>query len=243
VHARPVVTQESAWQEEQIGRDLVEAHRQRASESRVQAEAVLGVGEPAQVLLEQAATAALIVIGAIGQAGTRQLRLGSVADQLIQQANCPIIVAREAQNPVPGNRVVVGVDASGGSSRALTFAFEEASLRGLPLLVVIARPDLDADGAVGSGETLGSDQRVLREAGIDARSEDLAQLQRTHPNVVVSSEVDRTGAVMALIAHSHDAELLVVGARHHDGVLGLTYSSVSHAVVLHASCTVAVAHD
>jgi nucleotide-binding universal stress UspA family protein len=178
----------------------------------------------------------------VRQAGTRQLRLGSVADQLIQQANCPIIVAREAQNPVPGSRVVVGVDTSGGSSRALTFAFEEASLRGLPLLVVIARPELNADRAVGSG-TAGSDLRRLREAGIHARREELVQLQKTHPDVVVSSEVDRTGAVMALIAHSHDAELLVVGARHHDGVLGLTYSSVSHAVLLHASCTVAVIHD
>src|SRR3954453_3686861 len=63
------------------GRDLVDALLGRAAQ--VRAEGVVQPGDPVRVLTDQAGSAALVVVGAIGKSGPRHLRLGSVADHLI----------------------------------------------------------------------------------------------------------------------------------------------------------------
>jgi nucleotide-binding universal stress UspA family protein len=66
--------------------------RSRWSElgSRVDLHAVTGV--PARVLLEVSATADLLVVGARGMGGFEALILGSVADQVMHHALCPVVV-------------------------------------------------------------------------------------------------------------------------------------------------------
>ncbi len=86
------------------GKDLVGAHLRRAAGAHVRAQGVVQSGDPVQVLPEQAHDAALVVVGAIGQAGPRHLRLGSVADHLIQQARCPVIVTPDPANTTAGGR-------------------------------------------------------------------------------------------------------------------------------------------
>jgi nucleotide-binding universal stress UspA family protein len=218
------------------GRDLVDARMLRAREAQVRAEGVVQAGDPVRVLSDQAGDAALVVLGAIGQSGPRHLRLGSVADHLIQQARCPVIVTPQAPCTTD-RRVVVGLDASGGSERALTFAFEEASLQGMDLTIVIARGDADVSRADASDEPGPTD------GGLGPYTDDLQLLRQTYPSVVVNSESQAGNAVRVLVEHARDAELLVVGARRHEGVPGIDHASVSHAVLLHAACAVAIVHD
>jgi nucleotide-binding universal stress UspA family protein len=217
------------------GRALVDALLQRAAQAQVSAEGVVQAGDPVRVLSEQAGMAALVVVGAIGKSGPRHLRLGSVADHLIQQARCPVVVTPEAPSPAADHRVVVGLDGTGGSERALTFAFEEASLRELSLTIVIARPEAD-DGREDARTELSA-----TDAEFDAY--DLHVLRKAHPSVRVSGEIRAGNAVQVLLEHARDADLLVVGARAHEGLPGLDHASVSHAVLLHASCPVAVVRD
>jgi nucleotide-binding universal stress UspA family protein len=219
------------------GQDLVSAQLRRAAEAQVPAEGVVLAGDPVRVLPDQTGDAALVVVGAIGRSGPMRLRLGSVADHLIAQARCPVIVTPEAPEPTTVGPVVVGLDATGGSARALTFAFEEASLRGTGLTIVIARPDADL-----SSPDVG-DESALTESGLTPYAEDLRLLRTTYPSVTVSSEIDAGHAVRVLVEHARDADLLVVGARRHEGVPGLDHASVSHAVLLHSSCPVAIVHD
>jgi nucleotide-binding universal stress UspA family protein len=61
----------------------------------LEAEAVVVQGQPADVLLEEGADAALIVVGRRGLGGFRSLLLGSVSQQVVQHATCPVVVVNQ----------------------------------------------------------------------------------------------------------------------------------------------------
>jgi nucleotide-binding universal stress UspA family protein len=60
----------------------------------LQVETVAVKGQPADVLLEQGADAELIVVGKRGLGGFKSLLLGSVSQQVVQHATCPVVVVR-----------------------------------------------------------------------------------------------------------------------------------------------------
>ena len=51
-------------------------------------------GHPAQVLLDAAADAALLVVGSRGLGGVRGMLLGSVSQHVVARAACPVVVVR-----------------------------------------------------------------------------------------------------------------------------------------------------
>lgn len=55
---------------------------------------VLRAGNPVPALLDEAASAELLVIGARGTGGFLGLLLGSTADQIVKHATCPVVVVR-----------------------------------------------------------------------------------------------------------------------------------------------------
>jgi nucleotide-binding universal stress UspA family protein len=61
-------------------------------------EALAVQGQPADVLLAQADDAELIIVGRRGLGGFKSLLLGSVSQQVVQHATCPVVVV---QQPAP----------------------------------------------------------------------------------------------------------------------------------------------
>lgn len=60
----------------------------------LEVEAVTATGQPADALLAQGADADLIVVGRRGLGGFRSLLLGSVSQQVVHHARCPVVVVQ-----------------------------------------------------------------------------------------------------------------------------------------------------
>ena len=95
--------------------------------------------EPIPLLLREAANALLLVVATRGAGRLSHVALGSVAFGVTAQAHVPVVVVRPGTDHAdPAEPVVVGVDGSPVSEKALAFAFEAACVRGAPLLAVHA---------------------------------------------------------------------------------------------------------
>jgi nucleotide-binding universal stress UspA family protein len=199
---------------------------------------------PAQALAGEADSAELLVLGARGSGGFAKLRLGSTAVQLLELASGPFVVVREPDAEVmPGataGQVVVGVDGSELSHRAVRFGFDEAALRGTGLTAVHAwtrpwHPALRSFEASG-----GVDWSFLESEAATILSESIAVARQEFPGVEVTERLVSDQPGNALLDASRGAELLVVGSRGLGGLTGLVLGSVSHGAVHHAHCSVAV---
>jgi nucleotide-binding universal stress UspA family protein len=80
---------------ETVVRDaLAEAKRLQPA---LEAEGRTREGQAAEVLLDEARDAALIVVGNRGRGGFASLLLGSVSQQVVHHAPCPVLVVRERE--------------------------------------------------------------------------------------------------------------------------------------------------
>ncbi|TVR29763.1 MAG: universal stress protein [Nitriliruptor sp.] len=134
-------------------------------------------------------------------------------------------------------RIVVGIDASKDSHRALRWAVEEARLRDADLEVVHAYPTPDLT-ALPMVVTLPSDEE-LRVAATSILDEVLAEVE-VGEDVRVIKTVQAGGAASVLTQVAEGADLLVVGARGLGGFRGLLMGSVSQQSVTHSPCPVVV---
>jgi len=193
------------------------------------------------VLRDASEHARLLVVGSRGRGGFTGLLLGSVSIAVAAHAHCPVVVVRI---PIDGDAarsdrpVVVGVDGSPASARAVDFAFEEAASLGRPLVAVHAWEMPSMMGPVPPWTT--EEIEDVRMAEKVLLSESLAGHAERFPDVVVRPVAQRSGPTPLLLAAAQDAELLVVGSRGRGGFRGLLLGSVSQAVVHHATCPVVV---
>jgi nucleotide-binding universal stress UspA family protein len=61
----------------------------------LEVEAVAAAGQPADVLLDRSADAELVVVGRRGLGGFKTLLLGSVSQQVVHHAGCPVVVVNQ----------------------------------------------------------------------------------------------------------------------------------------------------
>jgi nucleotide-binding universal stress UspA family protein len=199
-------------------------------------------GAPAGVLIEESSSAELLVVGARGRGGFAGLVTGSAATQVATNARCPVVVARglrSAAEDVEGP-VVVGVDGSPHSVRAVEFAFDEASRRGVPLVAVSvwSEPVHPTNGSQERAEHEAEEAEAAAAQTLDGA---LARHRGQYPGVTVRAELIRsTDTEQALVARSGGAALIVVGSRGRGALAGAVLGSVGQALIHHAECPVAV---
>jgi len=136
---------------------------------------------------------------------------------------------------MPG--VVVGTDGSDGALRALSWAVEEARLRGtrLTVLAVVAVP---VTLGRASAPIVGEPEPADLQAAERAANENVAEVGADGVDVEV--RVVAGVAAEELVNAGSDADLLVVGSRGVGGFSRLLLGSVSSQVVHHATCPVVV---
>lgn len=183
-------------------------------------------------LLEASSEVSVIVLGTRGHGAIGSLVLGSVSTRVSARASCPtVVVPPGSEGRTATGPIVVGVDGSGHSDKALRFALERAARNGNRLTVVHGRPhtrDADLAGADADDVIEGALSRVGREQYADVEVQTLAR---------------DSGPADAVIAASRDASLTVVGSRGRGGFTGMLLGSVSQTVLHRAENPVAVVHD
>ena len=78
---------------EQLAEDA--AAEAKELQTSVDVEALAEAGQPADVLLAQSRDADLVVVGRRGLGGFKSLLLGSVSQQVVHYAACPVVVVNE----------------------------------------------------------------------------------------------------------------------------------------------------
>ena len=202
----------------------------------------LEVGPAAATLIEESENAQMVVVGTRGTGGFTSLVIGSTTLHVAGHARCTVVaVPVRGEGEPEGSGVVVGVDGSELSEAAIEFAFRAASETGEPLVAVHAWRDPSTTGP-GVMVPLVYDPVLVSQEERVVLAESLAGWQEKYPDVRVEAKVVHAHPTRALVEESRDARLLVVGCRGRGELRSLLLGSVSHGVLHHAACPVAVVH-
>ena len=208
-----------------------------ASDVDVRGQLVPAAGAP--TLLAQCGAAELIVLGSRGLGGVRGLLAGSVGFRVAAHATCPVVVVGPMRPVAPGRsatRVVVGVDGTSLSDRAIDFAVRAATQRGVGLTAIHTwRPRAPADL-----EGVTDDWPLAEAAEWRALRDVLGRCRQRLDTADIELRLVQGRAQDVLVAESAGAALLVVGSRGRGSVRAALLGSVSQAVLQHAGCPVAV---
>ena len=188
---------------------------------------------PSRALLEAAADADLLVVGARGLGGFRGLLLGSVSQRVLEEATCPVAVIHRDDGRREGQPVVVGVDGSAIARTALRWAAARARAYRVPLRIVHAWsvPFVAVSATEATIVALEDAARAtLAEAMADPALDGLT----------IEGLTPCSGASEALLAHAEQASCLVVGTRGHGRFARVLLGSTSRQLVAHARCPVVV---
>lgn len=136
--------------------------------------------------------------------------------------------------------VVVGVDGSAESARALDWAARYAKAIGAGIRAVTAWHYPSAVGPAPVGVAPAAVSGDVEQAKLAELDQALSAAFGGEPPVPVERKVVYGHAAQVLIDTSKDAALLVVGSRGHGAFTGMLLGSVSTHCVTHAACPVLV---
>lgn len=196
--------------------------------------------ETVRALVAEGERAGELVIGSRALDRISRFVLGSVGLPVIGHSTAPVVAVRTGAEQVsPEAPVVAAVDLHHTYDPVLGFAFEAAAVRGARLRVVHAW----SVRALYSYPSALPEPAVVEQAASGAQhslEQAVRPWQERFPEVTAEIET-ATGAVAPYVLDSSaDAALLVVGRLLREHHLPVPVGPVTHAVLHHAPCPVAV---
>lgn len=235
-------------------RGVLETGIERASKVLGPADVVglNAAGSPAAELVRASEQADLIVTGSRGRGRLLGGLLGSTSYAVTAHAHCPAVVVRTEPSkepttpepPGPEHHVVVGVDGSAASTRAVHAAAELAASTGAPLHLVCVAQAASMEAVMYTETAKAGDEHThaMRQEAERTLEHAAEPVRIARPDVRVETEVLFGEPGHALADLGARAGLVVVGSRGRGGFAGLLLGSVSHTVIHEAACPVMVVH-
>lgn len=200
---------------------------------------------PARVIQEVALRlgARMIVMGTHGRRGVRRLLLGSVTEEVVRHAQCPVLVVQMDQKALPKapvSRIFVPLDFSENTDAALaeTVAMAKTFKAAVDLFHAVDMPYLPYVG-LANDPLKDIEKRALVSAGekLDAYA---AKLQEEGLEVDVHKRTGPAGATILEAARDNDAELIIIASHGRQGMDRLLLGSVAEKVLRGTKCPVLV---
>jgi nucleotide-binding universal stress UspA family protein len=193
---------------------------------------------PALLHVAEKEAADLIVMGTHGRRGVQRAIYGSVAEEVLRTASCPVFTARvQGEAPsesttAPIERIAVPIDFSDLSRRALHYAARLASVYNVPLrlLHAVEEPTLPPIYEMQSPKMKSREVKERAERELRAWGEAVGDDGPEISYVVHRGEPEDTVAQAA----AHVDTLTVMGTRGRSGVRRTMLGSVTEAVMREA---------
>ena len=201
-------------------------------------------GRPATAILDLARRFEpdLIVLGSRGRGPLTTMLLGSVSDEIVDQAHCSVLVARGTK----ASRLLVATDGSDLAREIPDVLSDWGAFRGAAVDTISVAPQSDRSfDLVAEAYTLGTyrsdgDRQALLDRHREF-AEEMAQQLAEHGFVATASVLAGDAAQQVIAsARRRGADLIVTGTRGRHGVERVILGSVARNVLLHAPCSVLV---
>lgn len=195
-------------------------------------------GNPVSHLIGASKDAALLVIGSDYRGPGSGPARGAHGIRIAAGAHCPVVVVPDVE-PGGGAGVVVGLDGSPVSARALAFAAAEADRWGEKLIAASVWTPLTAPRntlAVYPELYLTNMQAATEEVQALA----LAGLASQYPDLVIERVVERGYPSHVINARAAGARLTVIGSHGRGAIARFLLGSISHEVLARLATVTAV---
>ena len=198
-------------------------------------ETVLRQGNPWPEMAAMISSFDLIVLGTHGRGMLGTLMLGSVAEEVLRHATCPVLTVGPDVLPTLMDRqqlthVLFATDFSDGSMKALPYALSLAEENNAELTLMHVLEQLEPMPMEYSQELLANYRKRLW----DIVPDDASLWCKPQVSVIVGVAANE----IVQFAHDRQADLIVMGAHSGGAVASHLPWTVVHGVVRHARCPV-----
>lgn len=151
--------------------------------------------------------------------------------------------AQVDDHPVPDGAVVVGVDGSPASNRALAWATADATRRSRPLHLLCARETYIGAAHLDSSVAWTDPALDALDSSLTVVEEARDYVRQVSPELRVTFSRPWGRPAQHLVIASHVAEVVVVGSRGHGRLASAVLGTVSLQTAAHARCPVIVVRE
>jgi nucleotide-binding universal stress UspA family protein len=213
---------------EDLSKRVVRETRALLASLRLSGKAVCEKGAAAAALLRHAKRGDLIAVGSRGLDALDRFLLGSVSTQVVLHAPCSVLIVKDPPRPV--HRIVVAVDGSAASEKAVRFVAEDLlpqwQLRNTEIVLAHVMPMLKYP--------------EVKEAGNRLFARHADRLIKAGFMVTQVPRLGRPAEEIIKVAGQKQADLIVMGAKGLGAVGRFILGSVSIKVAQQSPCSVLV---
>ncbi len=184
----------------------------------------------------------LVVMGTHGRQGTNRILLGSVAEEVVRRASCPVCAIREALLPefqLSFDRILVPVDFSAYSRDAVQMAKQWAHKEGAELLVLNVLEEVNLPG-VYELENSFVNTPETRARVEDSLLDWVADIEGPDVNVHAYARFGYPARTIKEVAKDHGVNLVMMGTHGRTGLSRMLLGSVAEKVIRTVPCAVVV---